>query len=367
MNFKDYYIITEAYGNYRLPADGNQAFGDFYIINQLKHELGIGRDEYVKGKKFQSDMVMRTVDGLWESIIFQLSNRMNGYLKAACLDELMHIFGMGGNLGWIIPPVKKDSNNARAYKRYFDERVKTFLHPDNLAQEFGWSDEVTARSRGYFLDGTDARDFLNYIGPYNFFKLVNTYKFVSGSGDLNSDESREFINDWHRGGKAAEKYWNYLGPNMISALFTAQDNTHVGDPPVNTDSSLDLRSHRRLSFIRWEEGYGGESWAAAVNVQVKLESLMKKLDYDKLVIYIDHIYDLEHNTGALLNKSSMVNVIKLMLDHRANAKNLEELTNLPHSANLDKLITARGYKIATDIDYRYPIVIDYEREDMVEN
>ncbi len=51
----------------------------------------------------------------------------------------------------------------------------------------------------------------------------------------------------------------------------------------------------------WEESYGGEAWARIGDAWLQLNSIAPT-DYNKLAVYIDHIYDLEHNTGSVFNK-----------------------------------------------------------------
>jgi hypothetical protein len=51
----------------------------------------------------------------------------------------------------------------------------------------------------------------------------------------------------------------------------------------------------------WEESYGGEPWAQIGEAWLQLDTIVPT-DYNKLAVYIDHIYDLEHNTGTVFNK-----------------------------------------------------------------
>lgn len=51
----------------------------------------------------------------------------------------------------------------------------------------------------------------------------------------------------------------------------------------------------------WEESYGGEAWAQIGDAWLQLDTVAPT-DYNKLAVYIDHIYDLEHNTGSVFNK-----------------------------------------------------------------
>ncbi len=47
--------------------------------------------------------------------------------------------------------------------------------------------------------------------------------------------------------------------------------------------------------------YGGEAWAQIGEAWLQLNAIAPT-DYNKLAVYIDHIYDLEHNTGSVFDK-----------------------------------------------------------------
>lgn len=57
--------------------------------------------------------------------------------------------------------------------------------------------------------------------------------------------------------------------------------------------------------IDWNGGYGGEKWGEGVVSYLKLVQASKNQDIDKMASTIDHIYDLSHNNGPLLNKGGM--------------------------------------------------------------
>ena len=57
----------------------------------------------------------------------------------------------------------------------------------------------------------------------------------------------------------------------------------------------------RMGSDVWDESYGGEAWAAICDGWIKLDEA--KSDEAKMT-YIDHIYDLQHNSGTVLNKVS---------------------------------------------------------------
>lgn len=57
--------------------------------------------------------------------------------------------------------------------------------------------------------------------------------------------------------------------------------------------------------IPWSGAYGGPKWGAGAIALLKLYDAKKNLSTEDMNHIIDHIYDLQHNTGSLLNKGPM--------------------------------------------------------------
>jgi hypothetical protein len=68
--------------------------------------------------------------------------------------------------------------------------------------------------------------------------------------------------------------------------------------------------------IPWSGGYGGPKWGAGVVAFLKLVPEAKVHNIEKMAAMVDHIFDLEHNNGALLNKGGMY-IDSKDLDRRA--------------------------------------------------
>lgn len=56
-----------------------------------------------------------------------------------------------------------------------------------------------------------------------------------------------------------------------------------------------------FSDLYWDHLFGGKKWENICDAWLQLNSI-SNTDLSKLQIYIDHIYDLQHNTGSVLNK-----------------------------------------------------------------
>lgn len=68
--------------------------------------------------------------------------------------------------------------------------------------------------------------------------------------------------------------------------------------------------------VGWSGGYGGKKWGEGTEAFLKLKEATEKHDTEQMAGHIDHIFDLQHNTGALLNKGGMF-VSSEDLDKRA--------------------------------------------------
>ena len=73
--------------------------------------------------------------------------------------------------------------------------------------------------------------------------------------------------------------------------------------------------------FNWGGSYGGPKWGEGVASFIKLMPHAKTEDVEDMAGLVDHIYDLEHNTGELLNKGGMY-VSPTDLDRRAKVTSL---------------------------------------------
>ena len=73
--------------------------------------------------------------------------------------------------------------------------------------------------------------------------------------------------------------------------------------------------------FKWGGAYGGPKWGEGVESFIKLMSHARNDDVEDMAGLVDHIYDLEHNTGELLNKGGMY-VSPTDLDRRSKVTGL---------------------------------------------
>ena len=100
--------------------------------------------------------------------------------------------------------------------------------------------------------------------------------------------------------------------------------------------------------MRWKALYGGKKWAEIAEAYVLLNKSPQT--NAQLQVAIDHAYDLQHNTGTVLNKvktyynKNDINWLKKALDFKANLKNVYEL--LPKCSSDMRKLALEAFKTA---------------------
>ena len=90
--------------------------------------------------------------------------------------------------------------------------------------------------------------------------------------------------------------------------------------------------------FKWNQGYGGPKWGAGVEAYMSLMPKAKSKDIEAMAGQIDHIYDLYHNNGELLDKGGMY-VPTIELDRRAKIISLSRY--LPNVSTLIQRLILR--------------------------
>jgi hypothetical protein len=143
-------------------------------------------------------------------------------------------------------------------------------------------------------------------------------------------------------------------PNALDEYFSLQDDmaSHSSEDPEYTQILADMQTTIQnvcndflsddeativansliiFSEVEWVGNYGGSLWA---NICQAWLNLYNTTNSDQAIVLIDHIYDLHHNTGSVLNKSSdYINVdIDWALDAKANGSYWDLYDNCSLSA-----------------------------------
>lgn len=100
--------------------------------------------------------------------------------------------------------------------------------------------------------------------------------------------------------------------------------------------------------MSWSAAYGGEKWAQIAEAYVMLQKDPQSTS--QLQIAIDHAYDLQHNTGAVLNKvkdyyiKNDITWLQKALDFKANLKSVYQL--LPKCSSDMRKLALEAFKAA---------------------
>lgn len=100
--------------------------------------------------------------------------------------------------------------------------------------------------------------------------------------------------------------------------------------------------------MKWSSAYGGEKWAQIADAY----NLLNKTPQtnQQLQVAIDHAYDLQHNTGAVLNKvknyyiDNSIGWLSMALDFKANLKSVYDL--LPKCSSDMRKLALEAFKTA---------------------
>lgn len=132
--------------------------------------------------------------------------------------------------------------------------------------------------------------------------------------------------------------WEHLPRDVAIKFFVSDDmadlvvRADAGDPAafddvfiVLPDSFAEIGYHLALRIFgapwwaKHADMYGGEKWVKITEAVMQLHDAIKRGKSPKdLMFFIDRLYDLEHNTGALVGKlGSLARVSKKALDTRA--------------------------------------------------
>jgi transcription antitermination factor NusG len=109
-----------------------------------------------------------------------------------------------------------------------------------------------------------------------------------------------------------------------------------------SDEQFIILAKAAFTGLRWSASYGGEAWANIADAWLKLNKAISDKD---IITYVDHIYDLQHNTGTVLNKveayygDDEYKWIKKALDYKLNTESLYDIFSLA-SPDLQKFAAA---------------------------
>ncbi len=181
------------------------------------------------------------------------------------------------------------------------------------------------------------------IGKTNSNKYISNISAIEKGWRANYDyemakhykkEIRHYL-EWY----VDDKFWDNIGRTMS---YNASNK--MGSPKKFIELAL-----KTFTLPMWNSDYGGKAWHNIAKGWLKLNS---STNYNDMVVYIDHVFDLQHNTDSVLNKSKSYadtygtyTWIGTALEAKKHATNLHELVN--KASPTLKSFAARVIKAAT--------------------
>lgn len=162
-------------------------------------------------------------------------------------------------------------------------------------------------------DGTDNSKYIPFLETYH-----NNYKsLITERGRLSKEDIKQIQQNYSKYGNMSLEY-----------LFSlkATDNA-MKETDTDPEQVMKLASELFYSSMRvnWQVDYGGSIWARVADSWSKLKNAKMM---NELMVYMDHVYDLQHNTNTIFNKMSSYY-------HYDNGPGCQWLTNaLDHKAQI---------------------------------
>jgi hypothetical protein len=238
-------FLMEA-SKYKLPNDGAQRLYDFYFIT-----LAYGTDG-------PSDSYNEQIDDIAVSLTKQLAEDLHNVLVATVRLELTNIFE------GIKKPIKESNKNYRIALWYI------FFGSRALRKVFSSEKDYAMRSKG----DTFVNSFLDLDEEFK-----GKYKDIPDKGILDP---------------RVKMKTDYASKN--NSVYAIQKELGWSDRDL-----LEFGIHMFTS-LEWKSDYGGENYRLIAQAGLKYYTLRS---VDRYLEWIDHVFDLEHNTGLALNKSYM--------------------------------------------------------------
>lgn len=435
---------------------GRRMFYDFYAMELLWSFIGSGqipkderekliglpdddpRRDIILGKshRFLPSAAVKVIDSMYEQVTNTVAKNLLAYVRLAVVQEFQYLVSQSH--GWSQfrnSLVSKYNQKKTISKADFDilvdkhipdmkpypETIKRLLKYSKYFSEMHTSDDKDPFdvSRGAVKsaekstnepypefpngpapeepktpespDDTDynaeptSREFGKYGGPGQP-KAPYPQDWSGSSASKDTGELPKIPGDEEddeKGGEVKERLTEeYINPKKVKKVYAA-----INKAGITLDDI-----EKAYNRVPWGGAYGGPKWGAGAVALLKLAHAKKNLSTEDMNHIIDHIYDLQHNTGSLLNKGPMYiddtdlnrrykitdvarfipfvsPVVKNLIlrfqrflhgdqakaDLEANMENLQKSPKLPITPEEAKKLTDLGFKAVGDHSFRVAI------------
>ena len=321
---------------------GENAVGAMYVPDWADVE------EPTMGGAIVPSALRRVVDQVYEEVVIQITNKMLSHLRLTLLQEFRYLTGASGWQHFIRRLVSiYNKNGGKISEEEFKQAVK-----DKIPSLVGHEDTVKRLLKffkyysGVEPDLTDAMPKKETPVPEPEPQQPTELEPEEPEPTAQQPEEPESEMppleippgaDWD------EEPYKY-SDEVEKTKMTHWLKTHKGISEAAHDSSYAMGhlSPRKISDLRqavsnsgltwsdillaytrmdWGGGVGGPKWGAGVDSYIKLLANSKTHNIEEMAGILDHIYDLQHNNGALLNKGGMY-VSPYNLDRRSKVTSL---------------------------------------------
>lgn len=283
MDFKSYFAINEMFGsfNYQVPDDKEQQLYDFYMLVWLK-----GRSSF--DAKLDKLRQSGDIPGMASPPKPEFTGDMTEEDK---IDYMLQEMASS-----LFPYLKKNLLGAVFYA---------------LCAEFRHSIEQT-RAEGLLtiIQKKFAPEYAEL-----FKKFVEKYTLLYHHGNTFADTKGIRNPEYKSGKNQVERNHAFAAMNSVAE---------------NREQAVRLMKYI-FGMGFWHGSYGGEAWERIADGWLRLNDANSE---SKMVVAIDHIYDLQHNTDTVFNKLASYykqengyGWIKKALDKKAKIKDPHELIN----------------------------------------
>jgi hypothetical protein len=349
---------TKYYDNHGQGRDtGKRLFYDFYAMEFLWSFLGSGQipkgqrgQDSVgsKGHRFLNDASVRVIDDVYEQVTYATADRLIGYLRAAVHQEFRYIMGQNSFTQFrqaIISTYNTNGGQPISQEKYLkiieSEIPQMSSYPESVRRILKFA-KIYGKKMGT-QHGTDPYDMVfpeqaetepmsdepeNPLTPVADPEEPEGEEIPDAPGGEVDPETLAMPathDKWFgKGGNVPPpSKSSFENPTAKGDEIETDDEETFDEPTPLTESSINIGVlkpvykaallagltlqdiWRGYTYMTWSSAYGGPRWAAGVEALIKLLDARKKNDMEAINHVIDHIYDLQHNSGSLLNKGPM--------------------------------------------------------------
>lgn len=269
------------------------------------------------------------IDQMYEEVTLELSHKLQEHLRRSLIQELRHLIGHSTNWGEFRNAIVSTYNKNKGSLSVddFNNLVKRYL--PNMVKYTGAVKRLLLFCRYYSkMSALDPGDMVNpqkdveKDDPSTYYDVEKDPKAIDiskkkekGQSDLEKSVEDEPEEPEEPEPTSVEEPPESGPESWRSAQYKLKEDYASGKISPSTIRKINIALHKAgvtwedivLAYknIDWNGGYGGEKWGEGVVAYLKLVEASKTQDIEKISSMIDHIYDLSHNNGPLLNKGGM--------------------------------------------------------------